>query len=637
MVGVLLATSLPLSAQRLVFEPSHPIAGETIQFSYDPTGTPFATSARVDAVATCYLQGSAISEDIELTRMGQLYRGSFAPVREAVMISVRLSDPDDYEKSDDNEGRGWTSMVYQSDRKKPVPFAYAAHSSTLGSDQAARLEAYRMEFQNYPGSLDNEQVAGGYAATAKKAKNQAIIAEMKAAALSRLDNKKASEKDLLWSLQVYNSLEDSEMANSTMEQLRKKYPKGKIARLDLKKSFRESKSLDQQIALFQQFYKQYGKETDTETISTINSNASIIAGKLADEGKYDQVLPWLAYVSDKSRKAGLLNDIAWELCGEGLVGEAKNLAMAKQFSAMSVQLLEEEIRQPTAKPSYVSGKRYISNLKNSLSMFSDTYAVVAYRSGEYADALQYQEVALKAFADDVEMQERYCLYLEKAKGGKAAESALETLMMAGKANSGMKAQHKRLFLAHHSVETAYEKYIAVVEARIADIKRQEMMEKMLDETAPDFALLNLAGEKVTLESLRGKVVVVDFWATWCGPCKASFPAMQRAVDEHKTDDNVAFLFIDTWENENADKKKIAGDFVASKNYSFHVLLDEESKVVSDFKVSGIPTKFVIDKSGKIRFRSSGFNGNDDELVNELRLMIDIAASDAVSGKHPGQP
>ena len=119
-------------------------------------------------------------------------------------------------------------------------------------------------------------------------------------------------------------------------------------------------------------------------------------------------------------------------------------------------------------------------------------------------------------------------------------------------------------------------------------------------------------------------MIVDFWATWCGPCIASMPAMKTVLEQLKKREDVTFVFVDTWESVE-NKKQNAADFMKNKNYPFHVLLDETDKVVADFKVSGIPTKFVIDKTGNIRFKSVGFGGNDDELIDEVNMMVEMAS------------
>jgi peroxiredoxin len=103
--------------------------------------------------------------------------------------------------------------------------------------------------------------------------------------------------------------------------------------------------------------------------------------------------------------------------------------------------------------------------------------------------------------------------------------------------------------------------------------------------------------------------------------------MQKMVNKYKEDPNIKFVFIDTWEK-GENKKKEAADFITTNKYSFHVLLDNEDKVVAQFKVDGIPTKFVIDKNGNIRFKAVGFDGSDDKLVDELTAMIELASEDA---------
>ncbi len=154
---------------------------------------------------------------------------------------------------------------------------------------------------------------------------------------------------------------------------------------------------------------------------------------------------------------------------------------------------------------------------------------------------------------------------------------------------------------------------------------------MISETAPGFDLKDLDGKSVSLESLKGKTVVLDFWATWCGPCKRSFPGMQMAAEKYKDSSNVKFLFVDTWENQTPEvRQKEVAKFIADNNYDFHVLLDKkvvegsnDFKVVKEYDVAGIPTKFIIDPQGKIRFKAVGFDGNSEKLAEEVEMMIEL--------------
>ncbi len=99
--------------------------------------------------------------------------------------------------------------------------------------------------------------------------------------------------------------------------------------------------------------------------------------------------------------------------------------------------------------------------------------------------------------------------------------------------------------------------------------------------------------------------------------------MKNAVEHYASDKNVAFLFIDTWERGNDIPEKVR-KFITDNNYPFHVLMDIENTVVDQYKVEGIPTKFIIGPDQKVRFKSVGLGGNNDVLVEELITMIELA-------------
>lgn len=137
--------------------------------------------------------------------------------------------------------------------------------------------------------------------------------------------------------------------------------------------------------------------------------------------------------------------------------------------------------------------------------------------------------------------------------------------------------------------------------------------------APNWTLKNAAGKPVSLESLRGKVVLLDFWAVWCGPCKKAMPAIQ-AIHEKFKGKEVAVFGVNAWERETNDPVK----FMKDEGYTYGLLL-EGDEVAEAYKVSGIPTFYVIGTDGKIVHHAVGFSPDKEE---ELAKIIEKALEDA---------
>ena len=112
-------------------------------------------------------------------------------------------------------------------------------------------------------------------------------------------------------------------------------------------------------------------------------------------------------------------------------------------------------------------------------------------------------------------------------------------------------------------------------------------------TAPDLALLDLAGQEVSLSEYRGRPVMLNFWAVWCGFCRVELPEMQAVYEEHQ-DRGFVILAIDVQE-----EQSVVQPFADELGLTFPVLLDGKGEVTRSYQVRGLPTSYFVDQNGVI--------------------------------------
>lgn len=129
--------------------------------------------------------------------------------------------------------------------------------------------------------------------------------------------------------------------------------------------------------------------------------------------------------------------------------------------------------------------------------------------------------------------------------------------------------------------------------------------------SPDFELKTLEGEAIRLSDLEGKKVMINFWATWCPPCKAEMPDMQKLYEEKGNDIHILAVNIDP-------EYDVAG-FAKDMQLTFPILLDEKDQVMKTYQILTIPTTYFLDEKGIIQDKFMGAMNKDkmEEIINNL--------------------
>ena len=491
-------------------------------------------------------------------------------------------------------------------------FGIKSEKDDLYNDMKSDITAYPELKENW----NNTYLSMAY--RQDKAKGEELIKNY----ISEVSNKvNKTEEDYMSLARMYNTIGDREQANVITEEAENMFPNGKMAKNSYGNKFSKAENLAKKEEIFDEFKEKYNDLDGNLANYMLRS----LAQAYEDKGNMEMFDKYANMIEDKSTRAGMFNNIAWPLAEKG-----ENLDFAAKTSKKSLELIKESQANLENKPDYFTVNQYKESLENSYNMYADTYALILFKQGKVKEAIQYQEKAIGE-AKNGEMNERYIEFLMADEQYDVVNEKSEEFIKDGTGSEKIKELYKEAYAKTNQEASGFDEKLAALEKTAHENYKAEIKETMINEQAPAFTMQNIDGEEVSLASLKGKTVILDFWATWCGPCKASFPGMQKVVEKYQDDENVVLLFVDTFERGD-DREKLVTDFIKKNKYDFHVVYDNEIENSRDFEVagkygiSGIPTKVIIDKDGKIRFKAVGYSGQTEKLVDEMDIMIEILKS-----------
>ncbi len=137
--------------------------------------------------------------------------------------------------------------------------------------------------------------------------------------------------------------------------------------------------------------------------------------------------------------------------------------------------------------------------------------------------------------------------------------------------------------------------------------------------AAEFALKDLNGNTVSLSSLRGKVIFLNIWATWCEPCREEMPSMETLYGEFKSNKDFVMLAV----SQDRRGKDAVVPYIEKNGYHFRVLLDPDNKLSDSYDVSGVPETFIIDRHGRIVAHHMGaFDWSRSDVHEALEQLLE---------------
>ncbi len=598
--------------------PDFPKPGDDIVVTYISDSTNLAGSKTIEMIVHLYSKELDSTFSIDMQKEGIGWKAKFKSADKHYGALIRFKAD---EKVDNNNKTGYFIYFYES-ANKPVPGAIAgagvavsswgAFYAELERDRERAFDLFTKEFNTNPEKERDFITAYSLTATTLFPFSSDSIYTAIAERTERYQDMNEKEIGFLISYYGMRNFYNQEKVDLYKQIMEEKFPAGEYLQNDFLNKMRTEIDPDKRIKMVDEFQSRF----PDSKLRTIPHDLAV--NGFRDAKDYNGAYNYLKYNAEK------VSSMRFYYLVTKMLEEKSDMKTALLIADLGVEQTRKNLNEKSVKRESYETENDAKEMKEAALAYS------LFARGNVLSELNRNNEALTAYEEMIklskgrnpELNEVYARSLISNDKFETAKSEIEGFLRSGKHTPTMIDLLNTVYIKVNGSDEGFTEYISEFESIARNMLIEKLKDQIISRPAPQFTLTDLDGMQVSLSDFKGKTVVIDFWATWCGPCIASFPGLQQTVNKYADDKDVKLLFINSWERVE-NKKQNAAEFMKKNNYSFHVLVDEDNKVITDFKVSGIPTKFIIDKDQNIRFISIGYQGTPEGLVEEISAMIEM--------------
>jgi thiol-disulfide isomerase/thioredoxin len=601
--------------QIATFAPQDPKIGDSITVVYNPA----AKGATILKPSTLTLQAlllpalgiTPVLLEIPMEQSGKMWKGSFTLDRkDARFLMYQFVSGD---LKDDNVEQGWSGMVVGPDGRelegtrywRGIVLAFGGYQGfKCRKDAEAAKADMAKERRLFPDNFSAVNLSW-YLET-NPTPTEAAIARVKKEIGGELEHFRKNEDALPMILAWIEQTGQKAKADSLRAILISENPKGKVATISRLREISNEKDPLTRVNLLERCLVDFPMKDD----ELLANQRQLLMGYVQTR-QYEK-----GYALLKS--APKLDPALYRTLTSDMIDEGVKMDQAVSWLDEGIQIVRKQ--EDDAKPTFMSSAEWKKNKASTLAGLLTVRGIGLSKLERNREAEPVlKEVYEMKHGEDVVVNENLInVYVANAKFKEAEKFGLDCIR---KAKSNLKIVEK-FRVAYKSVHGSLDGY----DRTVKEVKLEEeasLLKGGINKPAPDFSLKDMNGATLTLNNLRGKVVVIDFWATWCAPCKASMPHLQKVYERYELYKTVAFLALNTAERIDGLRRESAvKKFMSDLKLTLPVVYDAGFETAQKFGVEGIPTRYVIDRTGKIQFMSVGFNSGE-EMVDELITQIEV--------------